>query len=41
MLPHFDWTSDFVEKTNSNYNRAEDEFNTFESIKRNKYRPDG
>jgi len=28
-----------VEKTNSNYNRAEEEFNTFESFKRNKYRP--
>jgi hypothetical protein len=28
-----------VEKTNSNYNRAEEEFNTFESFKCNKYRP--
>jgi hypothetical protein len=28
-----------AEKTNSNYNRAEEEFNTFESFKRNKYRP--
>ena len=28
-----------VEKTNSNYNRAEEEFNTFESFKHNKYRP--
>jgi hypothetical protein len=28
-----------VEKTNSNYNRAEEEFNTFKSFKRNKYRP--
>ncbi len=28
-----------VEKTNSNYNRAEEEFNTFEWFKRNKYRP--
>jgi len=37
----FDWTSDFVEKTNSNYNRAEKDFNTFESFKRNKYSPNG
>ena len=29
-----------VEKTNSNYNRAEEEFKTFESFKRNKYRPE-
>ncbi len=36
---HFDRTSDLVEKTNSNYNRAEEEFNTFESFKCNKYRP--
>jgi hypothetical protein len=28
-----------AEKTNYNYNRAEEEFNTFESFKRNKYRP--
>jgi hypothetical protein len=28
-----------VEKTNSNYNRAEEKFNTFESFKCNKYRP--
>jgi hypothetical protein len=28
-----------AEKTNCNYNRAEEEFNTFESFKRNKYRP--
>ena len=38
---HFDWMSDLVEKTNSNYNRAEEEFNTFESFKHNKYRPNG
>ena len=34
-----DRTSNLVEKTNSNYNRAEEEFNTFESFKCNKYRP--
>jgi len=28
-----------VEKTNSNNNRVEEEFNTFESFKRNKCRP--
>jgi hypothetical protein len=28
-----------AEKTNCNYNRAEEEFNTFESFKHNKYRP--
>ncbi len=28
-----------AEKTNSNYNRAEEKFNTFESFTRNKYRP--
>jgi hypothetical protein len=28
-----------AEKTNSNYNRAEEECNTFESFKGNKYRP--
>ncbi len=28
-----------AEKTNCNYNRAEEEFNTFEPFKRNKYRP--
>jgi hypothetical protein len=27
-----------AEKNNCNYNRAEEEFNTFESFKRNKYR---
>ena len=29
----------FAEKINCNYNRTEEEFNTFESFKRNKYRP--
>jgi hypothetical protein len=28
-----------LEKTNCNYNRAEEEFNNYESFKRNKYRP--
>ena len=28
-----------VEKTNSHYNRTEEEFNNFESFKHNKYRP--
>ena len=29
----------FAEKINCNYNRTEEEFNTFESFKRNKYIP--
>jgi hypothetical protein len=29
----------FLKKTNCNYNRAEEEFNNFESFKCNKYKP--